>query len=442
MKLSSLPRMHEALGMKQRLFLRFSLLAFLAFLLITFFYESLRNGLLAITITTEQHVELTVKPRPPYLFSQTGVEPPTYNVSLFQPPFHTSGRRIVDSDGHHVKLCSVNWYGASDVLFVPSGLDIRHRDDIAALVRRMGFNSVRMPYSDELVRSNPLTSPGLLAANPDLVGLRALDVFAAVVESLTGAGLAVIVNDHITQAAWCCGTRKDDLCDASWSNDWLGQICRVRQTEEDWIENWEVMMRKFIGNPLVVGADLRNEVRGIWGTMTWSKWAAAAERVAERLLAINPTWLIFVEGVSSANDLLGVQRRPIKVSVPNQIVYSAHVYAWSGWGSLWPYSKRSYQSFAKDMRKNWAYLLEGDIAPVWVGEMGAPDRPERGDYNYWSHLIRFLDEVGADWGYWAINPRKPNKNEFESYGLLEDDWSTVRWDYRMSDMIGVGLGYS
>ena len=60
---------------------------------------------------------------------------------------------------------------------------------------------------------------------------------------------------------------------------------------------------------------------------------AAAEKAAGRLLYQQPNWLIIVEGVQSANDISGARLRPIELVVPNRLVYSAHVYGWSGWGS-------------------------------------------------------------------------------------------------------------
>jgi hypothetical protein len=71
---------------------------------------------------------------------------------LFKPPLSTQGRNIIDENGTRLKLASVNWYGASDELFIPGGLDVQHRQDIAATIRQLGFNSVRLPYSDEMVR--------------------------------------------------------------------------------------------------------------------------------------------------------------------------------------------------------------------------------------------------------------------------------------------------
>ncbi|KAK4153402.1 endoglucanase [Chaetomidium leptoderma] len=416
------------------------LAALLAAALITYLYRS--ESLLQQPWTPDRASRLFAQqPLPPplddtFLSSPPSSSPDNNNTSSssnYTLPLRTRGRDIVDAHGRRFRLASVNWYGASDEQFVPGGLDVRHRDEIASVVRRLGFNSVRLPYADELVLANPVVAPELVAANPDLVGLRALEVLEKVVEALTAQGVAVVVNNHITSATWCCGA---DPCDAGWANDHLPAVmCRVRQTEEQWIRHWEVVMGRFVGNPLVVGADLRNEVRGLWGTMPWERWAAAAERAGNRLLQMNPDWLIIVGGTESQNDLSGVARRPVVLDVPGRVVYSAHVYSWSGWGSLGGrYSKRTYASFVQSMRNNWAYLVEGNIAPVWVGEFGSPARPGQGDANYWKNLLRYLKAIDADFGYWAINPRKPKDHEKETYSLVEDDWTTPVLDYRMKDM--------
>ena len=353
------------------------------------------------------------------------------------PPLSTRGRHIVDKHGKHVQLVSINWYGASDINFVPSGLGVQHRNNISDLIRRMGFNSVRLPYSDEMVRDNPVVDEKFIAANPDLAGKSALEIFHAVVKSMTDYGLFVIPNDHITQATWCCGA---NLCDGQWSNEWLWPFCRVRQSEKQWIENWKKVMRPLANNRLVVGADLRNEVRAPWGTLSWRTWAAAAERCAEELLDINPEWLMIVEGLSSANDLSGVRTRPVELSVENKVVYSSHVYAWSGWGERNPYSTSKYQKFAETMSNNWAYLIEQDIAPVWIGEFGTADYPSAGDRNYWKHLMRFMRNIPEpSWALWALNSNKPLNHEPESYGIVHETWSSVRWDYRLQDLSKIGL---
>jgi hypothetical protein len=73
-----------------------------------------------------------------------------------------------------------------------------------------------------------------------------------------------------------------------------------------------------------LGADLRNEPRGIY--CPWSTWAPAAEEASEALLEMQPNWLMFVEGIASANDCSGARKRPIKLTIPDRVVYSSHVY--------------------------------------------------------------------------------------------------------------------
>lgn len=373
----------------------------------------------------------------------------TTQETHFTPPFQTAGRHVVDANGQRFKLASINWYGASDIYFVPGGLDFRHRSEIAATIRRMGFNSVRFPYSDQMVIENPIIPPEYISANLDLLddyelkrdasssigedlkGPRALDVYKACVEAMTDAGIAVIPNNHITNAHWCDGK---NLCDASWKNDHFGSVCKIHQTTETWIEHWVTIMKPYIDNPLVIGADLRNEPRGLWGTMTWNMWATAAEKASEALLKLQPNWLMIVEGISSANDCSGARTRPVQLSIPDRVVYSSHVYQWSGWSTLVPYHKRPYPSFALDMERNWAFLLRGNIAPVWVGEFGSPHGGSEGDHHYWDNLMRYLTETDADFGYWALNPRKPKNYDNETYGLLADDWETVIDDWRFSDL--------
>ena len=95
---------------------------------------------------------------------------------------------------------------------------------------------------------------------------------------------------------------------------------------------------------------------------------------------------------------------------------------------------RAYPGFVLAMMRNWGWLLKENIAPVWVGEMGAPAFPGKGDAHYWRNLMQFMEEIDADFGYWAVNPRKPHLNEKESWGLVDDDWTQVIEDYRLVGM--------
>jgi hypothetical protein len=52
--------------------------------------------------------------------------------------------------------------------------------------------------------------------------------------------------------------------------------------------------------------------------------------------------------------------------------------------------------------------------------------------------MRYLREKDVDFGYWALNPRKPTY-DVETYGLLRDDWKTpIESDFRLADMQNLG----
>ena len=51
-------------------------------------------------------------------------------------PLSTKGRYIVDAHGKRVRLAGVNWYGASEDMGVPAGLDHVGVDALAGLIDR------------------------------------------------------------------------------------------------------------------------------------------------------------------------------------------------------------------------------------------------------------------------------------------------------------------
>ncbi len=349
-------------------------------------------------------------------------------------PLTTCGRWVIDARGRRVKLAGVNWYGASDVKHVVGGLDKVALDRVAQTIRDLGFNSVRLPFSNAMLRT-PRVAPEAIAANPALAGRTPLEVFDATVAALTEAGLLVVLNNHSTHAMWCCGFDDDGLW---WNGD---------TSEEDWIRDWELMADRYRKNPRVVGADLRNEIRiarpsgGIlprvpsWGGGGANDWAAAASRAGNRVLARAPGWLILVEGINSAEDLSQAHARPVALSAPRQLVYSVHQYGFfrvgmpaiPGLGGP-TYAAMAAAEYVAANRKQWGYLLEGE-APVWMGEFGdAADS----DPAWLTRLAAYLTETDADWAYWPLNGGPKASGDSEPFGLLEDDWTTVRNDWRLA----------
>jgi hypothetical protein len=346
---------------------------------------------------------------------------PAYQTAL---PLRTDGRFIVDAFGKRVKIAAVNWYGASDVHHVVGGLDKAHRSTIVDNIRALGFNAVRLPFSNAMLRASSVADEQL-AANPDLLGRRPLAVFDAIVRALTDKGLLVFLNNHTTTASWCCGDDENAL----WFNDEL--------STEQWIADWTRLAVRYESNPYVVAADLRNEVRAStaggapnWGRNDRRDWRKASEEAGNRLLAINPSLLIVVEGIDYASHLAGAREHPVRLSVPRRLVYSTHSYSWFRDTKGNAYKNATYDELKRELTKQWGFAStapEGPLAPVWVGEFGTGPFD---DENWFTQFTAYLAETDLDFAFWPLNVGPQSTGGTETWGLVTQDWQRPIDDWR------------
>ncbi|MGI8448089.1 MAG: cellulase family glycosylhydrolase [Streptosporangiaceae bacterium] len=255
-------------------------------------------------------------------------------------PLHTSGRWIENAQGQRVKLASVNWDGTESAQAVVGGLGHKTIDQIATWLAAAGFNSVRIPWSNYMYEHDPVVSQlpacenayhDCLAANPGLRGLDALSILDQVINTLGQHGLGVILDDHNSDAEWCCNT-----------SDGNGLWYNPRYSESSWVADWQGMAARYQNNHNVIGAELRNEPRSangvtpVWGGGGQNDWHRAATEAGNAVLAVNPDWLIFVDGLAYSTDLTGVRSSPIVLNVANRVVYAPHAYVFSNYGgSSW-----------------------------------------------------------------------------------------------------------
>ena len=346
-------------------------------------------------------------------------------------PLRTQGRWIVDAESRRFKLAGVNWYGAEQKDHVVGGLDRAPLADIARSIRTMGFNSVRIPWSNEMLEKNPKVADACLAANPSLKGKKALEILDAVVDALAAEGIVVILDNHMSDADWPNGEGDGN---GLWWND--------RYPEKSWLADWRTIARRYKSKPAVIGADLRNEPRPailkdgkrrvpIWGGSDPEiDWGAAAERGGNAVLDECPHWLVFVEGVNFAMDFSGAQPKPIRFKVPNRLVWSPHDYSWFHNGL------RSLEELREDLGRQWGFLLVQDeawTAPVWVGEFGTPHGANGDVYassgaGLWYAAFRdYLYRADIDWCYWALNGTQSRgatrtAGAEETFGVMDREW--------------------
>ena len=335
--------------------------------------------------------------------------------------WHTSGRQLLDAANQPVRIAGINWFGFETANYSPHGLWSRDYKSMIDQMKSLGYNTIRLPYSDDIFK--PGISPTSLnfsnGLNADLQGLNSLGVMDRIVDYAGTTGLKVILDRH----------RPDSSGQSA-----LWYTAAVPETT--WITNLTALATRYTGKSAVIGIDLHNEPHdpACWGCGdTTVDWRLAAERAGNAVLAANPQLLIFVEGNQTFNgssywwggNLQGAGQYPVRLNVANRLVYSVHDYATSVAQQTW----FSDPSFPANMPgvwdKNWGYLFNQNIAPVWVGEFGTTLQSTV-DQKWLKALAQYLRptaQYGADsisWTFWSWNP-----NSGDTGGILNDDWTSV-----------------
>ncbi|MEU6179288.1 cellulase family glycosylhydrolase [Streptomyces coeruleorubidus] len=334
--------------------------------------------------------------------------------------WHTSGRQILDAAGQPVRIAGVNWFGFETSNHVVHGLWARDYKSMIDQMKSLGYNTIRMPYSDDILK--PGTMPDSIShdgKNTDLRGLTSLQVLDRIVAYAGQAGLKIVLDRHRPDAA---------------GQSALWYTASV--PESTWITNLKSLATRYKGNSTVIGIDLHNEPRdpACWGCGDTARdWRLAAQRAGNAVLSVNPELLIMVEGVQSYNgangwwggNLMGVAQHPVQLDVPDRLVYSAHDYATSVAQQPWFGDPSFPANMPEVWDRYWGYVFKQNIAPVWLGEFGTTLQSAV-DRKWLSALVTYLRSTsayGADsfhWTFWSWNP-----NSGDTGGILKDDWQTV-----------------
>jgi endoglucanase len=328
---------------------------------------------------------------------------------------HTDGSRIVDANGNPVLITGISWFGLETESFAPHGLWARSLGDMLDQIRDLGFNTIRLPYSNELLKPGSQPNGINYDLNPDLRGLSGLEIMDRVVAEAGRRGLKIILDRH----------RPDSHAQ---SELWYTPTV----SEEQWISDWVMLVQRYAGDDTVIGVDLHNEPRGraTWGSGDMATdWRLAAQRAGNAILKVNPHLLIVVQGVERygnenywwGGNLMGVREYPVQLDVPNQVVYSPHTYGPGVFPQTWFSDPRFPQNMPEIWDAHWGYVQREGIAPIIVGEFGGRSVKESDKEGVWQRaLVDYLRENQISYLYWTINP-----NSGDTGGVLLDDWQSV-----------------
>jgi endoglucanase len=329
--------------------------------------------------------------------------------------WHTSGNQIVDTAGNPVRITGVNWFGF-ETNFAPHGLWARNYQDMMDQIKSLGFNTIRLPFATQMFDPGAMPSTIDFGRNPDLRGLTPIQIMDKVVAYAGQIGLRILLDRHSIDVA---------ILSPLW---YTNQYPQTR-----WVSDWQMLAQRYRNNTTVIGADLHNEPHepACWGCGDPARdWRMAAQTAGNAILAINPKWLIVVEGVQSYRDqwywwggnLMGARDYPVQLSVPNQLVYSPHDYPQSVYNQPW-FSDPAYPSNLPGIwDAYWGYLHKSNVAPVLVGEFGTK-LLTASDRQWYDSMTSYLGTTGISFTFWSWNP-----NSIDTGGILKEDWQTVHQD--------------
>lgn len=114
--------------------------------------------------------------------------------------FSTSGNQIINSFGDAVRIAGVNWFGFETIELVPHGLLERSYKSILDQTKSLGFNTLRLPYTNEMFQSSKTDLPINYDLNPDLQGLEPIEVMDMIVSYCTTVDLRIFLDRHACKA--------------------------------------------------------------------------------------------------------------------------------------------------------------------------------------------------------------------------------------------------
>ncbi|MBE9211147.1 glycoside hydrolase family 5 protein [Plectonema cf. radiosum LEGE 06105] len=334
------------------------------------------------------------------------------------PPFSTRSSHIVDSTGKVVSLRGINWFGMEVETHAPHGLWVRDYKQMLRHIKSLGYNLIRLPYSVEALQSSQVTGIDFsIGANAEFYGKTPLEVMDLIIQEAGKQGLLILLDSHCL---------KDGHISELWYGDGF--------TEKDWVDTWILLANRYKNQPNIIGADLKNEPHGSasWGTdYTSTDWRLAAQNAGNKILQVNPNWLIVVEGVEKnvpnqrqhgyfwGANLEGVREYPIHLKKPHKLVYSPHEYGGAkvSWFQDAAFPSNLYQRWEIGFH----YIATKRIAPIFVGEFGGYYVDSKSKEGIWQQkFVDYIKRNNLSFAYWCWNP-----NSKGTGGILQNDWQTV-----------------
>lgn len=327
-------------------------------------------------------------------------------------------------NNERLNLRGLSWFGCETPDYTFHGLwAVPWKSLVDAMVSE-GYNLLRVPLSVQNMEDMDTLQPKTInySVNPDLVGKSAGQVLDMVIAECTKRGMLILPDVHRNRAT--------DGISELWYDDASGF------PETRVINAWIKLLKRYRGNPLVFAADLRNEPHGraTWGPPAETDWASGAERMGNAILREFPGILIFVEGIERRDppnaigsywgeNLEGVRKRPIRLNVPERVVYSPHTYGPSVFLQPYYQTPEFPKNLGRILDEKFGFIAKEKLGAVLIGELGGKN--EGLDAVWHQALAEYIERTpGLSHGSFAAWCLNVNGGDTAS-AILNDDWKTI-----------------
>lgn len=364
-------------------------------------------------------------------------------ISQLEPSVQAPARALTDSPPDLPRMTGVNWFGFETGTYLPHGLWARDYRSMLQQMKDLGFNTIRLPFSNEMLEKTPSNGlqvnpwgndpyTGVKGINVDLAGLSSLQIMDKIIDYAGILGLRIVLDNHSREAD-------------GYYNQTLWYTANV--SEAKWIADWVMLAIRYKDKAHVVAYDLSNEphggyiVPGMSPAATWgfdlpgvagsTNWKAAAERCAAAIMAVNPTVIFIIQGVQDyegtnywwGSNLRGVKTSPVTGIPKNRLMYSVHEYGPEVHSQDWFTDPTFPANLPAVWRDAFYFVYEQNLAGLYIGEIGIKEE-SAGDqgsipYQWYTSFLQFAGKK-VHFTYWSWNP-----NSGDTGGILKDDWLTV-----------------
>ena len=109
---------------------------------------------------------------------------------------HTSGNKIYDASNQAANLSGLNWFGFETSNNVVHGLWSRSWQSMLDQIKSLGYNVIRLPFSNAMLQAGVMPTSVDYTINPDLANLTSLQVMDKIIAGAGQRGIKVILDNH------------------------------------------------------------------------------------------------------------------------------------------------------------------------------------------------------------------------------------------------------